>query len=186
MRSFSILWRRLDVAGHDSARLIEDAAGSIVEGTAVFLEQGQSCRLDYRVTCDAAWRTTSARVTGWLGDRTIGIEMTADTGRRWTIGGVECPSVQGCDDVDLSFSPVTNLLPIRRLGLHIGQRASARAAWLDFPSFRLEPLEQIYERLRASSYRYESGGGAFTTTLQVNAAGIVTSYPPFWEEEVAR
>jgi uncharacterized protein len=178
-----MLWRRLDRAGHEVARLTENAAGAIIEGTAVFGEQGQACRLDYRVACDAGWRTMSAKVTGWLGERAIAIDITADITRRWVVGGTECAEVQGCDDIDLSFSPVTNLLPIRRLRLDIGERAAVRAAWLAFPACNLEPLDQVYERIAALTYRYESGGGAFVATLQVNAAGFVTSYPGLWHEE---
>lgn len=89
----------------------------------------------------------------------------------------------GCSDLDLNFSPSTNLLPIRRLGLAIGQEMAVRAAWLRFPSFTLEPLEQLYRRIDAATYRYESAGGRFVTELQVNAAGFVTHYPDFWQVE---
>lgn len=89
----------------------------------------------------------------------------------------------GCIDLDLNFSPSTNLLPIRRLGLAVGQEAAARAAWLRFPSFTLEPLDQRYRRIDAATYRYESAGG-FAADLAVDAAGVVTRYPGFCEVEV--
>lgn len=74
----------------------------------------------------------------------------------------------------LNFSPSTNLLPIRRLNLAIGQGAAVRAAWLRFPSFTLEPLEQVYRRIDPTTYRYESAGGRFVAELQVNDSGLVT------------
>jgi hypothetical protein len=91
--------------------------------------------------------------------------------------------VAGCIDLDLNFSPSTNLLPVRRLGLSVGQRAGVNAAWLRFPSFTLEPLEQVYQRLSEDTYRYESAGGRFTRELSVNQAGFVTHYPGFWQVE---
>jgi len=60
---------------------------------------------------------------------------------------------------------------------------AVRAAWLLFPSFRLEPLEQRYRRVAAPTYRYESGDGTFATDLEVNEAGFVTRYPGSWEAE---
>ena len=73
-----------------------------------------------------------------------------------------CPAVAGCVDLDLNFSPSTNLLPIRRLNLSVGQEAAVRAAWLRFPSFILEPLEQLYRRVDATTYRYESAGAGLS------------------------
>lgn len=58
-----------------------------------------------------------------------------------------------------------------------------KAAWLRFPGFTLEPLEQVYHRIGAENYRYESAGGRFVRELSVNAAGFVTIYPDFWEQE---
>jgi hypothetical protein len=185
MDSASILWHRLDQAGHEAVRLIGDDAARRLEGTAVFVEQGRPCRLDYVVSCDVDWRTVSAEVTGWLADTPIRIAIAADADRRWTLNGKAYPNVQGCLDVDLSFSPSTNLLPIRRLGLQVGQRAEVRAAWLLFPACTLEPLDQVYERIDQSTYRYESGGGTFVAVLETNTAGFVVDYPQLWRAEVA-
>jgi hypothetical protein len=183
----SILWRRLDQPGHDSALLREGAAGAVIEGTAVFGEAGRPCRLDYRVECDAAWRTVSARVTGWLDSTAVDVAISVDAARAWTINGRSCPDVQGCDDVDLSFTPATNLLPIRRSRPAVGQKVSVRAAWVGFPEISLEPLDQTYERLSELRYRYESGGGSFVAILDTNAAGFVTQYQGLWRlEEGAR
>jgi hypothetical protein len=107
-----------------------------------------------------------------------------DSTRRWKLNGKEAPQVQGCLDLDLNFSPSTNLLPICRLGLGIGQAAEVKAAWLRFPNFSLEPLEQTYHRIGESAYRYESAKGSFVTELKLNKQGFVTHYPNFWREEV--
>jgi hypothetical protein len=181
----SILWRRLDRPGHESARLYSHHSCWHLTGTAIFAHNQRACRLDYLVMCDAAWQTFSGKVAGWVGNQTIEIELAADAARRWRLNGTECPAVAGCIDLDLNFSPSTNLLPIRRLGLAIGHEAAVRAAWLRFPSFTLEPLEQRYRRLDAATYRYESAGGSFVTELQVNGVGFVTHYPGFGQIEVS-
>lgn len=178
-----ILWRRLDRPGHESARLVEVGELWHLVGSAVFPDEGQACRLDYRVICDRAWRTRSASVSGWRGDQAVEIEIAADPSGRWWLGGRECPAVAGCIDVDLNWSPSTNVLPIRRLGLVVGGEAPVRAAWLRFPSLALEPLEQRYRRLDASTYRYESAGGGFVADLEVNGQGLVVHYPGFARAE---
>ena len=91
--------------------------------------------------------------------------------------------MMGCTDIDLNFSPSTNLLPIRRLGLAVGEASDVKAAWLRFPSFRLEPLAQQYRRLDELTYRYESAGGQFVAELKVDPSGFVVDYPGLWQAE---
>lgn len=135
------------------------------------------------MSCDAAWRTVSARIRGSNGDREVEIDVAVEDERRWRLNGEDCPAVAGSLDIDLGFSPATNLLPIRRLSLAVGEAAEVRAAWLPFPQLTFEPLPQVYRREGERTYRYESDGGRFVRTLDVNAAGFVTSYPGLWQAE---
>jgi hypothetical protein len=183
MNHHAILWRRIDQPGHESARLWFQGDTWRLAGTAVFTHNRQPCRLDYLVVCAANWQTQSGRVAGWVGAETIEIELSVDATRRWRLNGEECPGVADCLDLDLNFSPSTNLLPIRRLALDIGQSAEVKAAWLRFPGFNLEPLDQIYRRITATTYHYESAGGSFVAELDVNAVGFVTTYPNLWALE---
>lgn len=185
MTDQSILWRRLDRPGHESARLFLQHSNWHLSGTAVFAHNQQPCRLDYLVVCDSAWQTLSGSIVGWVGNDTVQIELSVDSARHWRLNTTDRTDVTGCIDLDLNFSPSTNLLPIRRLGLAIGQEAEVKAAWLQFPSFELEPLNQTYRRIDDAIYQYESGGGRFVTELKVNAAGLVTHYPSLWEVEKA-
>jgi hypothetical protein len=177
----SVLWRRLDRPGHEACRLFERPPGWHLSGAAVIGHNGKACRLDYAVVCDALWRTRRGRVTGFVGEIEIEVDVSVDANGRWTLNGVECPEVEGCIDLDLNFSASTNLLPIRRLALEVGQDAAIRAAWLRFPAFVLEPLHQVYRRTAAGIYRYESAFGRFKADLHVNEAGLVTRYPGFCE-----
>jgi uncharacterized protein len=65
----------------------------------------------------------------------------------------------------------------------VGREAVVTAAWLPFPLLEFELLSQVYRREGQTTYRYESGRGAFVRTLEVNAAGFVTSYPGLWQAE---
>jgi len=179
----SVLWRRYDLAGHEACRVVSTEDAWQLMGTAVFVFEGQACRLDYSVVCDRVWHTRSAVVTGWVGETDIAIEIVVDPDTRWTLNGVECSEVAGCIDVDLNFSPSTNLVPIRRLNLEVGQASDVRAAWLHFPTFRLEPLVQRYERLETHRFRFESGDGEFVAELTVNDVGLIRSYGDLWRTE---
>ena len=179
----SILWRGIDLRGHEACRLYRLNTEWRLEGTAVFSSDNRPCRLSYLVVCDSNWNTLRGTVSGWVGDDNVDVELSVDAMHRWRMNGVENSDVSGCVDLDLNFSPSTNLLPIRRLNLEIGQQGEVKAAWLRFPSFKLEPLSQIYTRLDESTYRYSSAGGQFVRDLTVNDVGFVTDYPGLWKAE---
>lgn len=181
----SIVWRRLDTAGHDAARLRSTKDGWQLEGVAVFVEDRKACCLRYSVAADERWHTASARISGWAGDDTVAVEITADAEGEWTLNGARVPGVNGCIDIDLAFTPATNVLPIRRLAPAPGTSIESRAAWLTFPAFTLEPLEQTYRRLDERHYDYESLGGAFRATLEFASDGFVVDYPGLWVVEGA-
>jgi hypothetical protein len=174
----SILWRRLDAPGHDACALWSTADGFRLEGCAVFALEERPCRLAYEVRCDAAWRTAGARVEGIIG--TIGLAFDIVPGERWALDGRDFV-LPGCVDLDLSFTPATNLIALRRLALDVGERADAPAAWLRFPELELEKLAQRYHRVARDRYEYESPDVGYAGTLEVTDLGFVTRYPDLWE-----
>ncbi|HKU74634.1 MAG TPA: putative glycolipid-binding domain-containing protein [Pyrinomonadaceae bacterium] len=178
--SHSIIWRGIYFPGHEACRLDGHDNKWSLEGTAVFSNDQLPCRLSYLIVCDSRWNTLRGSVSGWVGDDDVNIEVTVDEFHQWQFNGRRESAVDGCVDLDLNFSPVTNLLPIRRLNLGIGEHAEVKAAWLRFPSFELEPLVQVYTRLDESRYRYSSSDGEFVRELTVNEVGFVIDYPGFW------
>jgi hypothetical protein len=110
--------------------------------------------------------------------QTLSLQPRSDG--RWFLNGQPVDGVDGCIDIDLGITPATNTLPIRRLNLAIGQSADVVATWVRFPSLAVEPLSQRYTRLSRDRYRYESDTG-FTTELEVDDDGIVTTYEGGWE-----
>lgn len=177
-----MMWRRLDAPGHEWARLIGLRSGPVLRGTAVFIEDRIPGRLDFKIACNSKWETLSADVLGWVAERKVKLRIEKGPGDTWAINGHSAPQVKGCVDIDLSFSPSTNLLPIRRLDLEIGQEAEVRAAWLKFPEMDLQLLVQRFRRESKHSYFYASDNG-FSTRLEINAGGFVVNYPPLWVEE---
>jgi hypothetical protein len=125
----------------------------------------------------------SATIDGWVGEDVIELEIMASEDGIWYLNDREIKNVEGCVDIDLNFSPITNLIPLRRLELKQEESKTVSAAWLRFPSFDLERLDQTYTRLDDSTVKYESRDGEFVRTLKVNSAGLVVDYPDFWKVE---
>ncbi len=154
------------------------ADGIVAEGAVLATVQGIHLAATYRVECDALWRTTvaEARVIGVDGKS---VELASDGAGRWRDGrGALLPELDGATDVDVSVTPFTNTLPIRRLDLEEGQTADIRAAYVSLPDLEVTIDPQRYTCLkRHKRYRYESLDSTFVRELDVDADGLVVTYP---------
>ena len=93
-------------------------------------------------------------------------------------GSERPPQYSDCVDVDLSFTPATNTLPIRRLGLEIGEEAEIHVAWLVGPKLSVQRVPQRYTRLAEDRYRYTQD--EFEAELTVDRQGLVLEYEGLW------
>jgi uncharacterized protein len=174
-------WRFLRGTGLERCELRSAADGWRLRGSLVLHDGTRSAEAHYVVACDTAWRTRrmAAVVRDGAGERSLELEVE---GERWLERGRELEAVRGCIDVDLGWSPSTNTLPIRRLGLAPGAASGlVRAAWVRFPELSVSVLPQEYVRLGERRYRYTSNGGAFTAELEVDELGLVVDYGGVWE-----
>jgi len=178
------LWRRLDTPGHDAALLEEVAKGWRLTGTALFRHEGMPAHLTYTVLCDAGWATTRGEVHGWLGGRAVHHVVERAAGGGWTLDGKRIPGVGSYVDLDLGFTPATNLLQLRRVGLGVGEAAEIPVAWLDVEGGGpLTALPQRYHRRSATEYAYEAPSTGYAGVLELDAAGFIRRYPGMWEAE---
>lgn len=180
MRSQIRLWRRLDGSGHDTCRLDHTAEGWHLSGTAVFLHDGQPACLTYTITADAAWQARDGRVRGWAGRQQVELLMTRRDGE-WSLNGVPVAGLADAIDLDLSFTPATNLLPIRRLAVPMGSTVDAPAAWLDTTTWSLRRLAQRYEHRAPHAYWYTAPEVDYAGLVEVDDHGFVRRYPQLWE-----
>jgi hypothetical protein len=179
----SVAWRRLDVPGREEAEIRLVPGGWHLSGTVDVEEAGHNAQFSYRIDVDEGWRTRSALVEGKSGARPFRLGLSADGRGNWFREGEPVPALAGALDVDLGFTPATNTLPIRRLGLAVGESAPVASAWLRFPELRLERLEQVYTRESERSFRYraEVNGEPFVARLDVDEFGRVVTYEGLWK-----
>ncbi len=152
--------------------------GWFISGTAIAAFDTDPALINYQITCDTAWQTQTVNISVNHRD-TVRALTAAVESARWTINGTLHPEFDGCTDIDLGITPLTNTLPIRRLGLAVEESAPASALWVQFPGLELEILRQTYTRLDRSTYEYRTGSG-FRAELTVDEFGIITQYGDLW------
>jgi hypothetical protein len=138
------------------------------------LEKKSALYARYRVVCDKSWRTKSAAV--YAGDRQV--ELQSDGSGNWSVDGRPAPHLKGATDVDITATPFTNTLPIRRLGLKPGQGQNILVAYVDLSGLAVTADPQRYTCLEPGRlYRFESSGGSFVRDIRVDGNGLVVDYP---------
>ncbi|MBL8670923.1 MAG: putative glycolipid-binding domain-containing protein [Alphaproteobacteria bacterium] len=176
------MWAPASGTGLESLRLERDGNSWVADGIILGLRDGRPFRCIYQLTCDRAWNVRQVSIDIPGGEPAV-LRLRADGKGGWeTALGEPQNDLAGALTVDLSATPFTNTLEIRRLRLEPGQAQDVVAAHVDIPSLALRPARQRYTCLAAATattpgrYRYEDSSG-FAAELTVDADGLVIDYP---------
>lgn len=170
-------WRPASGDGLEHLDLRSAGDDIIAEGVIVGARDAPPYGVNYRIVCDAGWRTRLLHIHTTAGRS---VRLTSDGDGHWTDdGGSPMPNLDGCIDVDLAGSPFTNTLPIRRADLTPETGAvEFRMVYIPFATFEPAVDEQRYICLEAARlYRYEAVDRSFAADLTVDEDGLVVDYP---------
>lgn len=188
MNSFDALppvgaWRLVGAyEGHEVVRFGTKDGGISVRGTTVGVEEGVPWGIHYAVEVSSDWRVRRATVADHTG---LHVQIRTDETGSWLVNGVHRPELDGCLDVDLEASVVTNTLPVHRLRLSVGQRGESAAAYVRTVGLAVERLDQSYQRLPDVDGRmlfdYQSPRFGYRDILRFGPDGLATQYPGIGE-----
>src|SRR5829696_2374383 len=176
-----VMWTPWERPGLEHLCLVTSDGGVVANGLVIGLEAGRPFRIGYEIRCDGHWRVREGRVAAPDSERPV-LELLADGEGRWRGGGgVPLPELDGCIDLDISATPFTNTLPIRRLGLKPGESEELAVTYIRVPELLVGPERQSYGCLEAGAngglYRFEALPSGFVAELPVDAEGLVIDYP---------
>ena len=170
-------WQDWDGRGLEHLVLREGPRGIVAESVVVASAGGSDFALRYRIRCDKSWRVRKAEV-GIVGDARK-VEIAGDGKGNWSdASGKPLRKLHGAIDIDLSVTPFTNTLPIRRLKLRKGASADIVTVYIVAPALTITTDPQRYTCLEPHKrYRYESIDSDFTRDIEVDGNALVVTYP---------
>jgi uncharacterized protein len=174
-------WRRLDRIGSDAAVASRTGEGYALLGQAVFLDDRGPAALRYQLDLAPNWSTRSGQVKGFIGKQTIATRVQR-TAAGWMLGDKDF-GMADVLDLDLGFTPATNMVQLKRAALAVGDSTEFGVAWLDAGSDTLQFLPQRYQRLSQFDYVYHAPTFGYQATITLAPEGFAAVYPGLWEQE---
>jgi uncharacterized protein len=191
-----VIWRGTDAWRSEAAAVDLTVSGVRAKGTQLGVDP-VPYRLDYELDAVEGWITRRLRLRaegeGW--QRELDLEHSGSG--RWEIRGHEegldvglgeptgDPSVlTEAVDCDLAFSPLTNLMPVRRRLAPGAEAFDLVCAWVLVPELRVIAYPQRYEPVaelaggeRLVRFVDRGPGEGFVAELRLDADGLVLEYP---------
>jgi len=179
MSQRNVVWAAVEHPGMEYLSLVDDGASVAVTSTILSVEDGGAFHLDYRLHCDDDFTIRSVHLSV-AGEKIV--VFNSDGQGNWTDEvGNPLPKFAGCVDIDITATPFTNTLPLRRLAWDVGQRREFKMLYVTAPALTLSISEQRYTCLEKSAmgglFRFELVDGSFSADFPVDADGLVLDYP---------
>ena len=155
----------------------------VADGLVLGQINGRPLRFSYLLRCDSSWCVRAVRVE--VLPRGPKLHLLSDGAGTWRDElGREMPALEGAIDVDISVTPFTNTLPIRRLALEPGESRSLRVVYVDAPSLSLRVAEQRYTCLESGrdGGLYLYAHDSVEAELAVDQDGLVIDYAGAWRQ----
>ena len=187
-------WRLTDMPGLESVEIHRTEEEVIADGAVLVLLDGVPTEVRYRLSYDAGWRFLRGTIRSRAGSgdeqaMEIVHDPTASPAAAWRIDGEPRADLAGCVDIDLMVTPFTNTPPLRSSPLAPGEARATRVAWIRWPEFRPQAVDQEYLRLddpepaeapaAEARYRYRNLDSGFVGELTVDDETLVLDYGPW-------
>lgn len=177
----TVMWMQWNNLGMEQLHIENNRVGINADGVVVGIRDGKPFRIRYQIDTDLQWRVQQLKVE-LLDQASQKLQLKSNGAGRWQQGdGTSVPELDGCIDVDLSATPFTNTLAIRRLALQPGDVQELSVVFVAVPEMEFRAVPQRYTCLETNSqggmYKYEGLLRNFSADLLIDRDGLVIEYP---------
>jgi hypothetical protein len=163
-------WRSWDGEGDETLTLAWENEGWTASGV-VSREQVQ-----YVLRLSPTWQVRQFILFRDLDEPDLW--LATDGGGRWgEMNGAHRTELDGCYDIELTITPFTATLPIRRLPLHVGHTADITVVSIDVETLDVQPANRRYTRLASHRWACTDPDTSVTAEFDVDDHGLVLDHP---------
>lgn len=143
-------------------------------------DRGIPFAMEYDFVLTEDWNIKEVSIKSLLDERIIEIVHKGD--QWYDCEGRHLAGFEGVELVDISISPFTNTLPIKRLRFEGKKPQKVDIIYFDENRFSLSRLQQIYSQVDERTYRYQDIVlPDFVSDITVDDEGLVVDFPKMFK-----
>jgi len=177
-----IRWEGLEYKSLENCTLTETDNGVAITSIITGQVNNGAIKVSYKILTDTLWATYFVEINVVSGRNEKKILLEKE-GTYWLVNNAIDHRFDGCLDIDISLTPFTNTLPIRRL-VFDGQLSNRiEVIYIDIIADVIMPVRQYYTKISDSVYLYENEKSTFKAELKTDPYGLVIEYPKLFREK---
>lgn len=172
-----IIWQALKWPATEYCTLQDHAQGMLANGRINGVYGQQPFSVHYVIEITADWRVSSFHIRQ-EGIHYTELKLTSDLHGHWfDKDNNHIAAFDHCIDIDISLTPFTNTLPVKRESFEEGESKVLDVLYISLPAFELQKVQQRYTRISHHEYLYENIVTDFSANIPFDHQGIVQDYP---------
>ena len=177
----NILWTGIKYHSLENCIITITDDGADIKSSIIGCYNSVIYKLDSQITTNYLWETIFFTIKSQLNDIIKSTHFQSDGKGNWFINGKYIEKFNGCIDIDISLTPLTNTLPINRLNLSEKTNKQIQVLYVDILGQQTNPVHQKYTRISHNEYKYENVPNDFESIISVDEMGLVVKYPELFK-----
>ena len=180
----NILWSGIEYYSLENC-IVDSNSGSVsIRSTILGLYLDKLYQVKYKIQLNPFWQTYYCLVEAQFDDEIKSFEFSKNEKEEWSLNGKYQPEFDGCLDVDIPLTPLTNSLPINRLQFKQNQEEKIDVVYIDLLENEIRRVKQKYQRISNEIYKYENIPNDFEAEIKVDNLGFVIDYPQLFKRTI--
>lgn len=169
-----MIWKGFQYASKEHCSVAIGADEILINGRIKSRPVDIDLDVSYSLRLTAAWETLAVRIAGRFENKAFDhdFQRADSVWKNW-----DGTQYSGGLEPDISFTPLTNTLPVRRLNMRVGESSEIEVLYFDLATRLVDVRKQRYTRLSDFQYRFETVPADFEAVIEVDEDGFVTQYP---------
>jgi hypothetical protein len=175
-------WKGLDDPTVEHCTIIRSTGNIVVKSKIEGLVNNVHTIAEYELQLTTSWIVYSVDLNINNDNTKQSVKLMHNKAGEWTDASMRVVhELDGCIDIDISLTPFTNTLPVKRLCFKTGESRELKMLYIDLHSFDVKAQPQRYTYLGNNHFVFEALDTGYKNEITFTPDGFVRNYPGLFE-----